>query len=569
LILKILTLTFVFIILILCILGVTGKIRVLREALMDSGKKHDGDVDVFDPTGSKSGSVSSLEHIETETNVYSMDTLRRAAAQHGGTDSGAFEVSAIKQSGGTDSGAFEVSTGKQSGGTDSGAFEVSAGKQSGGTDSGAFEVSEPKHSVADTDDDGMDDPLEDDFPQEKGGFFAKLFRFGSRGKDVNLDDDLPPDDDLSLNDSVLIAPPPPTGRLAAAKASDSGVFEFKPSTAEAASEASDEPAPVSTVPEVTDSGVFEFKPSTAETASEASDKPAPVSTTPEVTDSGVFEFKPSTSGPVSESSDEPEPVGTVPEVTDSGVFEFKPSTSEPVSESSDEPAPVSTVPEVTDSGVFEFKPSTTEPVSESSDEPAPVSTTPEVTDSGVFELGPAAAEPHPHGAHKGSGDEWEIGWEPEGDGSSGASGAAAAADAPPPVFTRFAHVCLYVKDLGRSVEFYNKLGFQKRFVFNRNGSVFGAYLEFGDGNFIELFEDVSRSAAAALGRLAHFCLETPDIDATMESLSARGIGFSPKKLGSDSTYQIWLKDPDGNEFEIHQYTAESSQIVGGEVEADW
>jgi lactoylglutathione lyase/glyoxylase I family protein len=554
---------------------------------MDSGKKHDGDVDVFDPTGSKSGSVSSLEHIETETNVYSMDTLRRAAAQHGGTDSGAFEVSAIKQSGGTDSGAFEVSTAKPSGGTDSGAFEVSAGKpsggtdsgafevsptkQHGGTDSGAFEVSEPKHSVADTDD-GMDDPLEDDFPQEKGGFFAKLFRFGSRGKDVDLDDDLPPDDDLSLNDSVLIAPPPPTGRLAVAKTSDSGVFEFKPSTVEAASEASDEPAPASTIPEVTDSGVFEFKPSTSEPVSEASDEPAPASTIPEVTDSGVFEFKPSTSEPVSEASGESTPVSTVPEVTDSGVFEFKPSTTEPASKASGEPTPVSTVPEVTDSGVFEFKPSTTEPASEASGEPTPVSTVPEVTDSGLFELGPAAAEPHPHGAHKGSGDEWEIGWEPEGDGSSaesGASGAVAAADAPPPVFTRFAHVCLYVKDLGRSVEFYNKLGFQKRFVFNRNGSVFGAYLEFGNGNFIELFEDVSRSAAAALGRLAHFCLETPDIDATMESLSARGIGFSPKKLGSDSTYQIWLKDPDGNEFEIHQYTAESSQIVGGEVEADW
>ncbi|MDR2693465.1 MAG: VOC family protein, partial [Chitinispirillales bacterium] len=239
-----------------------------------------------------------------------------------------------------------------------------------------------------------------------------------------------------------------------------------------------------------------------------------------------------------------------------------------------------TVPEVTDSGIFEFKPSTDNAVPAESDEPEDAATVPEVTDSGLFELKPAPSDTH--GDRKG--DEWEIGWEPEDDGAAAefdvsgdaktriaapSAGVEAATETPPPAFTKIAHVCLYVKDLTRSVDFYSKLGFQKRFVFNRNGNLFGAYLEFGDGNFIELFEDVSRSAVAALGRLAHFCLETPDIDAAMESLSARRIGFSPKKLGCDSTYQIWLKDPDGNEFEIHQYTENSSQLVGGEVEADW
>jgi lactoylglutathione lyase/glyoxylase I family protein len=138
-----------------------------------------------------------------------------------------------------------------------------------------------------------------------------------------------------------------------------------------------------------------------------------------------------------------------------------------------------------------------------------------------------------------------------------------------PVFTKIAHVCLYVSDLGTSVEFYKKLGFRKRFVFNRNGDVFGAYLEFGEGgNFIELFEDASRNGAAC-GRIAHFCLETPDLDAAMKALTAKGIEYTPKKLGCDATYQIWLKDPDGNDFEIHQYTQNSSQIVGKDVEADW
>jgi len=129
-------------------------------------------------------------------------------------------------------------------------------------------------------------------------------------------------------------------------------------------------------------------------------------------------------------------------------------------------------------------------------------------------------------------------------------------------------VCLYVKDLGRSVDFYSKLGFKKRFAFNKNGNLFGVYLEFGNGNFIEIFSDANRNSGAA-GSLAHFCLETPDIDAAIKSLASRGIEHTPKKLGSDTTYQIWLKDPDGNDFEIHQYTSESSQIIGRDVEADW
>ena len=458
---------------------------------MDSGNKHDDEVDIFELADAQSKPVPPVEHIETETNVFFVETLRQAAAaaQHGG----------------------------------------------GGVDTGAFEVSAPAQAAVD------DAPFEDDNAQKKGGFFAKLFGRGARGNDKEEEDSDDRSDDLSLDDDMFIAPPP-----ASERASGGGTAAPTPQPSV------DEPTIVATVPEVTDSGVFEFKLPASEAAPETTDEVVIVATVPEVTESGIFELGPSASEAASETTDEPEP----------------------------EPTTVATVPEVTDSGVFELGPS-------ASDEPEPttVATVPEVTDSGVFELGPPPDAPaHTHDASKG-GDEWEIGWEPEGeeavadfDVSGDAHTAAAAApaadaeaapDVPPPVFTKLAHVCLYVQDLGRSVEYYSKIGFRKRFVFNRNGRLFGAYLEFGEGNFIELFEDISRSAVTAPGRLAHFCLETPDIDAAMESLSARGIDFSPKKLGCDSTYQIWLKDPDGNEFEIHQYTANSSQLIGGEVEADW
>lgn len=136
------------------------------------------------------------------------------------------------------------------------------------------------------------------------------------------------------------------------------------------------------------------------------------------------------------------------------------------------------------------------------------------------------------------------------------------------MFSRLAHVCLNVKDLTRSVDFYVRLGFQPRFRFTRQGKPFGAYLEISENQYIEMFEDPNLESPVNTG-LVHFCLEAEDLDAEMKRLNGLGIPFTEKKLGCDHTYQIWLKDPDGNAFEVHQYTDRSLQKLGGVVEADW
>ncbi|WP_438036514.1 VOC family protein [Sorangium sp. So ce204] len=136
------------------------------------------------------------------------------------------------------------------------------------------------------------------------------------------------------------------------------------------------------------------------------------------------------------------------------------------------------------------------------------------------------------------------------------------------MFKRIAHVCLNVRDLQRSVDFYGKLGFATKFSFTREGAPFGAYLEIADGNYVEMFEDRNLGEVVNTG-IAHFCLETDDMDAVMATLKRRGVPFTEKKLGCDNTYQIWLADPDGNKFEVHQYTPTSTQYTGGVIEADW
>jgi lactoylglutathione lyase/glyoxylase I family protein len=118
------------------------------------------------------------------------------------------------------------------------------------------------------------------------------------------------------------------------------------------------------------------------------------------------------------------------------------------------------------------------------------------------------------------------------------------------------------------MEYYQKLGLKPKFKFTKGGKHYGHYLEICRNHFIELFEDPDMEAPLNTG-LVHFCLESKDMDSLIKKLDSKGILHSDKKLGCDNTYQIWLADPDGNTFEIHQYTEKSMQITGGEVEADW
>ncbi|MES2934477.1 MAG: VOC family protein [Pseudomonadota bacterium] len=136
------------------------------------------------------------------------------------------------------------------------------------------------------------------------------------------------------------------------------------------------------------------------------------------------------------------------------------------------------------------------------------------------------------------------------------------------MFKRIAHVCLDVKDLQRSIDYYSKLGFKTKFQFTRKGQDFGVYLEIAENNYIEIFENKDLGPVINNG-LKHFCLEADDLDLVMKNLTAQGVDFTEKKLGCDNTWQIWLKDPDGNAFEVHQYTATSAQQKGQVVEADW
>ena len=58
-------------------------------------------------------------------------------------------------------------------------------------------------------------------------------------------------------------------------------------------------------------------------------------------------------------------------------------------------------------------------------------------------------------------------------------------------------------------------------------------------------------------------------DAAQRELAAHGITTSEKKLGGDKSWQIWFKDPNGMDIELHQYTDASAQVTGKDVAVNW
>ncbi len=132
---------------------------------------------------------------------------------------------------------------------------------------------------------------------------------------------------------------------------------------------------------------------------------------------------------------------------------------------------------------------------------------------------------------------------------------------------RLAHVCIKSTDLEVTEAFFcGLLGFRKAFDFIRNGEPHGFYLEAAPNQFIEVFPAEKLEEDADRHPLAHFCLETDDIQAEHQRLS--DIGGEPEDvtLGADNTHQFWITGPDNIRIEFQQYTNNSLQILGGVCE---
>lgn len=139
-----------------------------------------------------------------------------------------------------------------------------------------------------------------------------------------------------------------------------------------------------------------------------------------------------------------------------------------------------------------------------------------------------------------------------------------------PQITALAHICLRTNDFEATQRFYcDLLGFPIKFRFTRKGDLVGFYVKIAERQFIEFFYNDAPQAPGDNAGLAHFCLETNDIEGLREHVAEAGHEPTEIKEGCDRSLQFWVADPNGVRFEFHQYTEDSLQFKGGEVEVDW
>lgn len=153
-------------------------------------------------------------------------------------------------------------------------------------------------------------------------------------------------------------------------------------------------------------------------------------------------------------------------------------------------------------------------------------------------------------------------------------------------FNSLMHIAFFTNQMDKMQEFYcEKLGLKKKVEIKYGvylerddrpamqkiakedpDRIFNIYIELAPGQFIELFPtDAEKKEAPGANDpgYSHFALLVDDIFATKEELLKAGVEIDTDiSKGPSETYQMWIHDPDGNKFEIMQYTENSIQVKG-------
>ena len=135
---------------------------------------------------------------------------------------------------------------------------------------------------------------------------------------------------------------------------------------------------------------------------------------------------------------------------------------------------------------------------------------------------------------------------------------------------QLAHTCFYSDDLHAMVEFYKeRLGLPVQFTLqNRKGATMGYYFACGNSTFIEVFDRALAleewgghdGGSEPSRRYRHMCFEVLGLAGHVADLRARGVDVSAVTDGKDGSLQAWIKDPDGNDIELMEYTRASLQL---------
>lgn len=141
------------------------------------------------------------------------------------------------------------------------------------------------------------------------------------------------------------------------------------------------------------------------------------------------------------------------------------------------------------------------------------------------------------------------------------------------MIVRLAHLCFQTNRFGEMTAFYRDvLGLPNKFSLRLpDGRIFGHYFTIGDTSFMELFDTAGACemwggtpgprGPQSGSSFQHFCLEVKGIESVRRGIIDSGCDVTGVTKGMDGSLQAWIKDPDGNDIELMEYTKDSLQLA--------
>jgi catechol 2,3-dioxygenase-like lactoylglutathione lyase family enzyme len=116
-----------------------------------------------------------------------------------------------------------------------------------------------------------------------------------------------------------------------------------------------------------------------------------------------------------------------------------------------------------------------------------------------------------------------------------------------------AHIAIRVNDIAASRAFYEKLGYEQAFAFDKNGVVTQSFMKVNDRQFIELYPKLATSETAPPTGFLHLCFDGDDLQALHDFDVAQGLTpISIRKAGAGNLL-FTLKGPEAQNIEYTQY----------------
>ena len=121
------------------------------------------------------------------------------------------------------------------------------------------------------------------------------------------------------------------------------------------------------------------------------------------------------------------------------------------------------------------------------------------------------------------------------------------------------HTCYRIKDIDRSVAFYEKLGFEEAARMPIRDEAINVFMGLpGDGARLELTWNKDQDGPYDIGTgYGHIALTTEDLDGTLEQLKQDGIEPErpPYTVREGGSRICFVRDPDGYRIELIERSA--------------